>query len=488
MKKLWLAIFALLALVCVFAACEGEEVPHTHSFGEWREVTPATCVANGEEARQCDCGERETRTLAATGVHTYSEWSVIADATCAAKGEEARACACGVRETRELPMRTHAFADGACGLCMATQGLEYEAFGKDSYMLVGRGSATATSIVIPAYHEGKPVVSIGEAAFEYCSDIVSVVIPDSVTDIDEWAFQNCASLSSVRIPSTLKYMGEFAFYECYALTYTLLNGGKYLGNDENPYVCLTGVMDTGVTSFAIHNDTRILGTAAFGGCAALTSLTIPSGTTSIGAYAFSGCASLTSLTIPASVEDINADMFVGCTLLIQEEGGVYYVDKWVLSCDSALTDVSLRTDTIGISGSAFSDCAELASITIPDSVLHVGHRAFSNCTLLLREEDGVYYVGKWAVGYNYENVATSFNLRADTVGIADYAFCNHGTLASITLPATLKSIGSISLAMCPALTDIYFDGSEAQWSMIAKGRWWDIGADSYTVTYHNTNS
>lgn len=102
---------------------------------------------------------------------------------------------------------------------------------------------------------------------------------------------------------------------------------------------------------------------AFSGCSSLTSVAIPNSVTSIGSSAFSGCSSLTSITIPNSVTSIGSDAFQGCDNLIQKEGGVWYVDKWVVDCDISVTNIILRNNTVGISDSAFYGCSSLTSIT-----------------------------------------------------------------------------------------------------------------------------
>ena len=101
-----------------------------------------------------------------------------------------------------------------------------------------------------------------EKAFDGCSSLESVVIPDSVTSIGMSAFYECSSLKSVTIPDS-------------------------------------------VTS--IEN-------ATFSGCSSLKSVIIGDGVTSIGSYAFGNCSSLTSVTIPDSVTYIDDHAFWDCNL------------------------------------------------------------------------------------------------------------------------------------------------------------------------------
>mgnify|MGYP000139115547 CR=1 FL=1 len=64
------------------------EGPHTHAYGEWKTVTAATCEVAGLEERECACGDKEQRPIAATG-HTYGELVTEVAATCEVAGKHA---------------------------------------------------------------------------------------------------------------------------------------------------------------------------------------------------------------------------------------------------------------------------------------------------------------------------------------------------------------------------------------------------------------
>ena len=71
------------------------ETTHVHSWGSWTQTTTPTCGSTGTEIRICSgCGEKETRSVAATGAHTWKETAP----TCTADGSKS-CTVCGAKET-----------------------------------------------------------------------------------------------------------------------------------------------------------------------------------------------------------------------------------------------------------------------------------------------------------------------------------------------------------------------------------------------------
>lgn len=124
-------------------------------------------------------------------------------------------------------------------------------------------------IVIPesVTYDGKTysVTGIGNRAFEFCSGLSSITIPNSVTSIGFNAFQNCSSLGSVTIGNSVTSIGNYAFY------------------------C------SGLTSITIPNSVTSIGSCAFARCSVLTTIDIGSGIEGISSSAFAICPNLTDV-------------------------------------------------------------------------------------------------------------------------------------------------------------------------------------------------
>lgn len=86
-----------------------------------------------------------------------------------------------------------------------------------SCTVTGRGSCEDTEIIIPSVIDGYEVTEIGSGAFQDCTSLTSVTIPDSVTKIGENAFCGCTALSSVTIGNKETVIGLKAFLGCSSL-------------------------------------------------------------------------------------------------------------------------------------------------------------------------------------------------------------------------------------------------------------------------------
>ncbi len=322
---------------------------------------------------------------------------------------------------------------------------------------------------------------IPDNAFQSCSGLTSVTIPNSITSIGDDAFEDCSGLTSITIPNSVTVIGRDAFSGCSALTSITIP-------DSVSYINIGAFRGcNGLTSITISEGVTSIGDGAFSGCSSLTSITIPNSVTSIGSSAFSDCSSLTSITIPNSVTSIDSFAFSDCSSLtsIIIPNSITKIINNVFENCSGLTSIAIPNSVTSIGSSAFSDCSSLTSITIPNSVTSISKRAFGGCSSLTS------ITIPNSISYIHEGVLsgcsglTNITIPDSVTGIDWYAFSGCSGLTSITIPNSVISIGSYAFNNCSGLTDVYYAGGEEDWKTIKIGGSNDSLA-SATIHYNST--
>ena len=142
--------------------------------------------------------------------------------------------------------------------------------------------------------------------------------------------------------------------------------------------------------------------------------------------------------------------------------------------------VTIENGVTSIGGYAFYSCEELAAITIPDSVTSIGTYAFYSCDSLtaITIPDGVTRISEGAFScWNLTDIVIPKSVTS--IGVSAFYDCRK--LTAIIIPGNVTSIGKRAFSGCDALKDIYYAGSEAQWTSAITDRAAAGIADSVTI-------
>lgn len=118
---------------------------------------------------------------------------------------------------------------------MGSIGLVYTSNNDGTCYVSGIGTCIDWTVVIPEYApNGDRVTKIGGSAFEKCSNITKVVIPNSVTEIGASAFMDCSRLESLEIPESVATLGSGMIYGCASLKEMTIRGAVVVNYPEPP--------------------------------------------------------------------------------------------------------------------------------------------------------------------------------------------------------------------------------------------------------------
>ena len=440
-----------------------------HDYTNYQYNNDAKCEVDGTETATCNygCGITDTRTKVGSAMdHTYGKGVSNNDGT--------HTKICEIDASHKVTEEC-TFVDyncSSCGYSYYTEGLVFTLSADEKEYSVTDYTGSSTSVIIPSTYKGKPVTSITYRAFYNHTALTSVTIGNSVTSIGDHAFNSCTSLTNIVIPNSVASIGVNAFYGCTKLQYNIENELKYLGNNINKYLYLVGTTTNNLTTVAINNNCKFIGTSAFYSYTSLTSLTVPNSVISIDFSAFNGCSNLTSVTIGDGLTRIGGSAFANCTALTSitiPESVITIVEEAFNGCVK-LKSITIPDNVTGIGPKVFYDCTSLTSVNIPNSVALIGEKVFNGCISLTsitvgdnnqnyKSIDGDLYTknGKTLLQYAIGKTANSYTIPNSVTSIGAYAFAGSASLVSIVIPSNVINISEDALRDCKKLTTVVIE-------------------------------
>lgn len=296
-----------------------------------------------------------------------------------------------------------------------------------------------TSVVFEGADEGiGSLLTIGNYAFDGCTELTGITIPASVTTLGSYAFRGCAKITEMTVPETVTKLGGGNLFEnCTELT-TVAWNTSYNIPDNAFKGC------SKLETITINPEVQKIGKCVFQNCEALKAIELPESLTALGgtssvsvttdASVFAGCTSLKSIVIPEAVTVIAKNTFNGCT---------------------ALETVTVSSDDIDIGPDAFAGCTALKT---PETLPQDGYvlSVFGGGIYLDSYANGTLAERKLASYIGDATVISADTFAEGTTAIGAYAFYQNANITEVTIPASVTSIEIAAFSSCSNLTTVTF--------------------------------
>ena len=359
-------------------------------------------------------------------------------------------------------------------------------------------SADLENLIIPASHEGKPVVEVG--SFAGYSKVSRVSLPDSVTSLNVTGFSDSKLLTSYEIydagaAAPVFTSADGVVFSADMTTLVLYPVAKSGDGDTTTYTIPVSVTEIGDYAFCDirYTEAGDEWTPLYAGT--LQEVIFPQGLKKIGDHAFYQRGKLSSATFGGmqSTQEWSVGPYAFYGNILSEfdfNDNLTSIGDYAFYSDyanhSQLSEVvftgNSKLESIGVS--AFYFTRALRKVVLPPSLTDLGESAFFNCNGATTLEflsgsklskienntfaqwaftevvipDSVTEIGEYAFGYSsLQKVILSENL----ISIGAEAFLSCEELEEITMPSSLKTIGADAFSGCTALKKVVLnDGLE----------------------------
>ncbi len=346
-----------------------------------------------------------------THFHTFGKWTELAQPDCTNPGRRERTCTeCGFVQSQNTSPLGHDGHNNECVRCGKKADIEHLAISEyangDGLWITNGRELDAADVLIPDVIDGVPVVCIAADAFNGNEAIISVSLPDSVTQLGTFCFDYCPNLKAVRFGRNIRNQYTTVINGCPNVEYLCVEpGNPSLHSDGNCVIeTETKTLILGCGNSVIPDDGSVL---------------------SLGTYSFQGCFSVKSMTVPAPVNTLYTNAFYHCVNLesILIADSVTSIESGALSKCTSLRSVRLPAHLKKLEDSLFEYCSALEEITIPKEVEELNFSCFESCT----------------------------------------------ALKTVHIPRSVTRINNYVFKYCSALETVYFGGTKEQWNAVKRG-------------------
>lgn len=278
------------------------------------------------------------------------------------------------------------------------------------------------------------VSRINKEAFWGCSILEKINFPAKLTSVDDNAFVLCGSLELDNLPNSILHVGQSAF--CYVPL-------KALKLDRKVEIGAGAFSNTPITEIEMATPCDSILGGTFSDCPNLTKITIGEGLKYIGYGAFSN-SPVKEANLPSTLRDISSYAFLGyssyCPFIndIQPENHIRYIGKVAYQCvDRDLEEYTIKDGTVTLADELF-ESSQGNAFHIPASVEQIGNRAFAYTQIkALPEMPGLKRIG-------------------------DEAFYQCKNFKKVTIPETVEYIGGGAFYGCSNIWSLTYNAINAE--------------------------
>ena len=351
----------------------------------------------------------------------------------------------------------------------------WRVFGDHAELVEMETKGTVGLFEVPAEHKGLPVTALGyedDSAGELGAAYVKkIVIPESVRAVNVNFLDNMYGLAEIETAEN----------------------NPALRSEDNVLFTRDGTLvfysrEKADKEYAVPDGTKEIGKKAFSLCRDLEKVTMPDTVYTIGESAFGSCTALSSATLGEGVENIDNGAFESCYALKEAgfSGKLRFIGDYAFS-STQLRDVKLPSTVEAIGSSAFTVGEGFGEITLPESLIDLGFRAFETDSYaevpyqarqetlkipadLSFEPDMLHgiLIMNFEVDDNnpYHSVVDGLLMSSDGKILVCVPGAREGAL---TVPEGTESIEYDAFNDCPYLTDVYLPDSVTDIGNLGEG-------------------